>query len=286
MDYDLDDGDQASMRIRSDYPDIVKYYKKIMKIELDPKDEIDLYINEMKSHIYDNKPDQEINFNTLAGHKFERVVKLYFYFHNNFRKEMDSMRIGREMDKFDLYNYLFFKEDLEMNVLSKQELKSREFLSQQQLPNNHILNSKKIPDDALFRKFTSNLYFYNENGSTPLIDGGLIYYSDPGVQNIITYDATVGNKNWRNIDIQLKEDQIEVYMKRYPCKKKSVLVQNLIKVIAKLEFTLPKTFTTLLPLPIRIEFEFEKHLVIVPNLKGKIIIFQKSNFKFRNDRSI
>ena len=271
MDYDIVDNDQGSMRIRSDYPDIVKYYKKIMKIELDPKDEINLYINEMKTHIYDNNSSQINNFNTLAGHKFERIAKLYFYFHNSFNKEMNLDEIREEMENFDLYNYLFFKDDLEMNVFSKQELNSSESLNKEKLPNNHILNSKNIPKDGLSMKLMSNLFFYNSNGSTPLIDGGLIYYSSPGIQNIITYDATVGEKDWRNINIQLKEDQIETYMKRYPLKKKSGFVKNLIRVIAKLELTLPKTFRALFQLP-TIEFKFEKHLVIVPNLKGKIII--------------
>jgi len=87
MDYDLVENNQGSMRIRSDYPDIVNQYKDIMKIELESKDEINLYINEMISHIYNNNPNRNLNFKSLARHIFERVVKLFLLQHKNFQKE-------------------------------------------------------------------------------------------------------------------------------------------------------------------------------------------------------
>ncbi len=271
MDYDLIENDDISMRIRSDYPVIVKYYKDIMNISIDPNEEIKIYVNQILSHIYDNVPELNINFNTLAGHKFETIVKLNFFVNNNFRKDFDPEQKREGMKRFNLYN-LFFQEDLEMNVFSKNELKSSEFLSTTDLPYNHILNNKTIPRPQPILKLLYNTFFYNGYSSTPIIDGGLIYYSDHGIRNIITYDATVGDEHWKDLkNIQLKKDQIEFYMKRYPQKKKSIVVHNLIKVIAKLDLILPKTFEAILQAPHI--FKFNKHLIIVPNLKGTTIIF-------------
>jgi len=158
----------------------------------------------------------------------------------------------------------------------KKELYIREFIIKLQLPDNHILNNKTISPNKIRDLFLFNLYFYNDFRTTPIIDIGLIYFST-GYRGTITYDATVGVKDSHSMkNFQLKKDQLDFYMKKYPLNRKIIMATNLIKVIAKLKIILAKTFETII-FPLSVEFKFKKHLVIVPNMRGTTIIFNLIN---------
>ncbi len=271
MDYDLVENNQGSMRIRSDYPDIVNQYKDIMKIELESKDEINLYINEMISHIYNNNPNRNLNFKSLARHIFERVVKLFLLQNKNFQKESTLEELQKKFHLSFIWKFIYSR-GLRNECTLKKELYIREFIIKLQLPDNHILNNKTISPNKIRDLFLFNLYFYNDFRTTPIIDIGLIYFST-GYRGTITYDATVGVKDSHSMkNFQLKKDQLDFYMKKYPLNRKIIMATNLIKVIAKLKIILAKTFETII-FPLSVEFKFKKHLVIVPNMRGTTIIF-------------
>jgi len=276
MDFSLFTKDNdLMMSVRTDYPDLVRLYKKIMNIEINPKDEMKIYINKMKSYIYNNKSESQENNNSLAGNEFEKVIIFNFLYHNTFKKYLNQQEALSRAEKFDLHNSVYFVKTLEANVFSKIELNSSYFPSTEELPANHILRTEGIIRNSISSQLSSFCYFQNENRSIPAIDGGFIVRSAPEKYEIITYDATVGKKDWSYGKIKLKPEHIETSKKRYPLLKESKLTENLIKVITKLETTLPRTFQ-LLTAPSYNEYYFKKHLIIVPKLKGKqsfIIIF-------------
>jgi len=213
-----------------------------MKIDIDPKEEIIIYINKMKSHIYNNKSELKENFNSLAGHEFEKVVFFNFLNHNTFNENLDTKELLAKSNQFDLYDSVFFRENLEINAFSQIELRTPAFLKEDELPYSHILNSKGVEKQLMSMKLISFCYFQNRNRSIPIIDGGLIYNSPRMINRIITYDATDGKKRWYYENFKLETEQINEYMERYPLMQPSKLAENLIKVIAKLELTLPRTF--------------------------------------------
>ena len=257
------------MSVRTDYPDLVRLYKEKLDIEIDPKHEMKIYINKMKSFIHNNKSESKENFNSLAGNEFEKVVMFNFVYNNTFRKDLNKQEVLSRAKKFDLYNYVFFEESFEANVFSRIELNTGHFPLVEELPANHILRTEGDSRKIISSDFTSQCYFQNENRSIPVIDGGFVINPCAGKYEIITYDATVGKKDWFYENMKLEPEIFETYKKKYPLLKESKLTENLIKVIAKLETTLPRTFE-MLKINSFFEYEFKKHLIIVPRLKGKL----------------
>ncbi len=49
-----------------------------------------------------------------------------------------------------------------------------------------------------------------------VIDGGFVINPSLGKYEIITYDATVGKKDWSYDNLKFNPEQIETYNKRYP----------------------------------------------------------------------
>jgi len=266
MDFEYSEENLEKMKIKTDFPDVLRLYKKYLNLKLRNKEELKINVNMMKSYIYEDDPQQY----DLAGKAFEKALISAFSLRNTYDEKLEPDQIFMKMENFNVYNSLFFRESLEINAFSRAEMNSPILLNEESLPLNHFLKNKKLNPKIFFSEISLNMLFQNEFPMVPIIDGGFIFKEDPYGRNhfkIITYDATVGDKKWSDLNIELDDKLLENLEKRFPSKVKNQETDALKRVIIKLEQCLPRTFYAFLKF-LGVSFEFDKHIIIFPDLNG------------------